>query len=136
MSLDWLRRFLILSAVNNQMTVIVVESWLFHGFPGWTARRSAWLGQLVRCGLCFGTWVGFLLAAIFRPTLVDVPDVPGTFGRFNPQFRYAATFAVDSFSIALGGRLINEILGLLQREVAVKEEQRELLAEEVERIKV
>jgi hypothetical protein len=136
MPLDWLRRYLILSAVNNQITVIVVESWLFRSFRAWAARRSAWLGQLVRCDLCFGTWVSFLLAAVFRPTLVETPRLPGASSRFNRRFRSFAAFLVDSFAIALGGRVINEILGLLQREVAVKEEQRELLAEEVERIKL
>jgi hypothetical protein len=40
----------------------------------------------------------------------------------------------DAFAIALGGRAANEILGLLDREVSVREEEKELLAEEVRHI--
>jgi hypothetical protein len=130
--LGWpLLRFVFLSAINNQITVIVVESWLFRGFRQRAARWSDWLGKLVSCDLCFGTWVGFLLAVIFRPHFVDVPPIPDTSPRLDYWLRTLAVFAADSFAIALGGRLINEVLGLLRREVAVKDEEHELLAEEI-----
>lgn len=127
-------RFVFLSAVNNQITVIVVESWLFRGFRDWSARRSRWLGELVRCDLCFGTWVGFLLALVFRPRFVDVPPLSAASPGFNRWYRALATFTGDSFVIALGGRIFNEILGLLRREVEVTDEEKELLEEEIEQL--
>ena|SRR5579884_4111872 len=127
-------RFVFLGAINHQITLIVVESLLFKGFREWAAARSRWLGELVRCHLCFGTWVGFLLAAVFRPRFVDVPPVVGASPAFNRWYRMIATFAGDSFAIALGGRIYNEFLGLLRREVAVTEEEKELLEEEIEQL--
>jgi hypothetical protein len=127
-------RFLFLGAINNQITVIVVESLLFRGFRHWAAQRSTWLGQLVSCDLCFGTWVGFLLALVFRPHFVEVPALATPSTRLNRWGQAAAQFAGDSFAIALAGRILNEFLGLLSREVSVREEQKELLAEEVEKL--
>ena len=127
-------RFVFLGAINHQITLIVVESLFFKGFREWALARSRWLGELVRCHLCFGMWVGFLLALIFRPNFVDVPPIENATPRFNRWYRALAIFAGDSFVIALGGRIYNELLGLLRREVAVTEEERELLEEEVEQL--
>ncbi len=132
MTWTWLRRFVFLSAINNQITVIVVESLLFKGFRMWATARSRWLGELVRCDLCFGTWVGFLLALVFRPTFVEVPPLPRGRPTLSRVFCAVATLAADGLAIALGGRLVNEVLGLLRREVSVREEESELLAEELE----
>ena len=134
--MPWSRfsRFLFLSAINCQMTVIVVESWLFRGFRAWSQQRSDWLGRLVNCDLCFGTWVGFILAIVFRPTFVDVPPVRTPWPAFNAAAQWIAVIAGDAFAISLGGRAANEILGLLDREVSVREEEKVLLAEEVERL--
>ncbi|HEX5417351.1 MAG TPA: hypothetical protein VFZ25_16925 [Chloroflexota bacterium] len=125
-------RFLFLSAVNHQITIIVVESLIFKGFREWVARRSSYLGSLVSCHLCFGTWVGFFLALLFRPHFVEAPNLPNEPPAVDRAYRHVALFVGDSFAIALGGRVFNEVLGLLRREVAVKEEERELLEEEIE----
>jgi hypothetical protein len=129
-----LTRFLFLSAICCHITVIVVESWLFHGFRAWVQQRSESLGRLVNCDLCFGTWVGFLLALVFRPAFVDVPPICTPWPAFNTTAQRIALIVGDAFAIALGGRAANEILGLLDREVSVREEEKELLAEEVERL--
>ncbi len=134
MAWSWLSRFVFLSAMNCQVTVIVVESWLFRDCRAWIQRHSEWLGRLVTCDLCFGTWVGFFLAIVFRPTFVDAPPLRTPWPEFNELFRRIAVVAGDAFTIALGGRALNEILGLLDREVAVREEEKELLAEEVEQM--
>jgi|SRR5579883_2627641 len=135
MAVLWsISRFVFLGAINHQITLIVVESLLFKGFRDWASRRSRWLGELVRCHLCFGMWVGFLLALIFRPRFVDVPPLASMSPDFNRRFRALATFAGDSFTIAVGGRVFNEALGLLRREVALTEEERQLLEEEVEQL--
>ena len=125
-------RFLFLSAVNHQITIIVVESLIFKGFREWVARRSSYLGELLSCHLCFGTWVGFFLALLFRPHFVEAPPLPNEPRSVNHAYRDIALFIGDSFTIALGGRIFNELLGLLRREVAVKEEERELLEEEIQ----
>ena len=134
MAWNWISRLVLLSAVNNQMTVIVVESLLFKKVREWAMARAHWFGELVSCDLCFGTWVGFFLAIVFRPSFVEVPPLAGSSPEVNRWFRRLAVFVADSFAIALGGRLLNEILGLLQREVAVREEEKELLAEEIEQL--
>lgn len=135
MAMLWsLTRFVFLGAINHQITLIVVESLLFKGFRDWASARSHWLGELVRCHVCFGMWVGFFLALVFRPHFVDVPPVTSMSPTFNRAFRVLAMFAGDSFAIALGGRIFNETLGLLRREVAVTEEERHLLEEEVEQL--
>lgn len=127
-------QFLLLGAINHQITIIVVESVLFRAFRERVAAHSAWFGELVSCHLCFGTWVGFLLAAVFRPGMLVAPTIPGAPPSFNRWFCGLATFFADSFLIALSGRIFNELLGLLRREVAVTEEEKELLAEEVEQL--
>jgi hypothetical protein len=134
--MPWSRitRFLFLSAINCHVTVIVVESWLFRGFRAWSQQRSDWLGRVVNCDLCFGMWVAFLLALVFRPSFVDVPPIRTPWSSFNAAAQRIAVIAGDAFAIGLGGRAANEILGLIDREVSVREEEKELLAEEVERL--
>lgn len=128
-----LRRFfrlVIIGAINHQMTLIVVESLLFSGFRDWVARRSRWAGELVRCHLCFGMWVGFLLALLFRPHVIETSPLTGLPRRYNRWFLTFAGFVADSFAIALVGRAFNEVLGIARREVSVLEEEKELLEEE------
>ncbi|HVC34688.1 MAG TPA: hypothetical protein VNL16_14355 [Chloroflexota bacterium] len=135
MQVPWMfARFVFLGAIDHQITLIVVESLLFRGFREWIATRSRWLGELTHCHVCFGMWVGFLLALVFRPRLVEVPPLAWASPGFNRRYRALATFAGDSFAIALGGRIFNELLGLLRREVAVTEEEKELLEEEIEQL--
>jgi len=125
-------RFLLLGAINHQITIIVVESLLFKGFRAYVAARSRYLGELVSCHLCFGTWVGFGLALLFRPHFVEASAIAPESSTEERIFRDFAYFVGDSFAIALGGRVFNEVLGLLRREVEVMDEERELLEEEIE----
>ena len=125
-------RYLLLSAINHQITIIVVESLLFKGFRAYVASRSRYLGDLVSCHLCFGTWVGFGLALLFRPHFVEAPAIAPESSTSERLFRDFAFFVGDSFAIALGGRIFNEVLGLLRREVEVMDEERELLEEEIQ----
>ncbi len=128
-----LLRFVILSAVNHQITLIVTESLLFKPLRRFVKMRSHYLGELVSCHLCFGTWVGFFLALVYRPRLLDVPGSGVGSVRRRGVVSHAIAFITDSFAIALGGRAINEMLGLLKREVAKTEEEKELLEVERER---
>ena len=118
-------RLLALAAACHQITFIVVESWLFTGLRERAAARNEHLGKLVSCHLCFGTWVGLALAALFRPTLV----APSHYVR-GPA-RAVLTWAVDAFVIAFVARVMNETIASVREDVEVKKKEAELLEAEV-----
>jgi hypothetical protein len=128
---DVLTKLLLFGAVNHQITIIVVESLLFRGVRREVQRRSSYLGELLSCHLCFGTWVGFLLSLIFRPALSSMPPVPGLPRAVDEVLRRGAVTVSDGFAIALAGRVYNEVLGLLKREVEVKAEEGELIQQTI-----
>jgi hypothetical protein len=132
---DVLTKLLLFGAVNHQITIIVVESALFRGLRNATNRRSRYLGELISCHLCFGTWVGFLLALVFRPALASMPPVPGLPRGLDQAVRRGAVVISDGFAIALVGRIFNEVLGLLKREVQVKEEEGELIEQTIAEVR-
>ena len=70
----------------------------------------------MHCHLCVGTWIGIVLAVIYRPQLLASVD-----GRPPTAARTVANVAGDAVLIALGTRLWNDALGLLRREVQVKQ---------------
>jgi hypothetical protein len=118
-------RLLALAAACHQITFIVVESWLFAGLRERSARVNEHLGKLVSCHLCFGTWVAFGLAALFRPRFArPSPYLP-------PIAQAVASWAVDSFVIALAGRVMNEAIASVREDVEVKKKEAELLEAEV-----
>lgn len=116
-------RLLALAAACHQITFIVVESWLFKGLREAAAVRSEHLGRLVSCHLCFGTWVGLALAAVFRPTLV--PPSPPARG----AVRGVLAWLVDAFVISLVARVMNEVIAIVRKDVEVKEQEARLLEE-------
>jgi hypothetical protein len=115
-------RALALAAAASQVTLIVTESLLFAPLREYVRARSRYLGELVSCFLCFGTWVGLGLALVARPRYVSVR------GPLGPLL----TWALDGFAIAFAGRLLNELTGKLQREVKVLESTAERLEREGE----
>jgi hypothetical protein len=119
-------RLAVLGAINHQITYIVVASSLFADFREWSKRVNQKLGQLVSCHLCFSTWVGFLLALLFRPRFIDV-NSSGLPLRRPTKRRQIAAFFADSFAIALASRFFLEVLAILSNRAAVVQRQRELL---------
>lgn len=115
-------RAIALAAAANQITVIVTESLLFAPLRDAIARRSAYLGELFACHLCFGTWVGLGLSLVFRPRWL---------GRGAGLAAVAGVLA-DGFAIAFFGRLLNEVTAKVQREVRVLDETAERLEEETD----
>lgn len=113
-------RAIALAAAANQITVIVTESLLFAPLRKYLAARSPYLGELVGCHLCFGTWVGLALSLVFRPRWIG-----GGAG-----LAAAAGAAADGFAIAYFGRLLNEVTAKVQREVKVLDETATRLEEE------
>ena len=114
-------RLALLAAACHQATFIVVESWLFAGLRESLRRRSTHLGKLVSCHLCTGMWIAFGLAALFRPRTVPPSGV------VSGRARALSSFAVDSLVIALAGRVLNEVIGVVRREVEVRERRAKLL---------
>lgn len=111
-----LTRFIFLAAIGHQITYTLVEGGIFADAREQVSRLHPKADEFVHCHLCVGTWIGALLAAIYRPNLLA--DVEGK--RPTPA-RQVANVAGDAFLIALGTRLWNELLGWLRREVQVKQ---------------
>ena len=111
-----LLRFLFLAAIGHQVTYTFVEGGIFEDTRETLGRLHPKVDEFVRCHLCVGTWIGAMLAAVYRPNLLADVDVkrPGV-------FRQAANLAGDAVLIALGSRVWNEGLGWLRREVQVKQ---------------
>jgi len=125
-------RLAILGASNHQVTHIVVTGSIFAETRAVCGRCHPKLGQLVTCYLCFGTWVGFIQALIFRPCFTDVDKTSLPFQR-PARSRQLAGLLADSFAIALAGRFFTEILAILRYQAEVKEEQRDLLGKQIQR---
>lgn len=115
-------RALALAAAANQITVIVTESLLFEPLRKYVRERSHYLGELVGCHLCFGTWVGLGLSLVFRPRWIG--------GRVG--LAAVAGILADGFAIAYFGRLLNEVTAKVQREVKVLDETVERLEGEAD----
>ena len=124
-------RLAMLGAVNHQVTHIVVAGSVFAETRDFCERCHPKLGQLVRCHLCFGMWIGFLLALIFRPRFVE-PEEGGLPFRRPSRTRQIGGFLADSFAIALAGRFFNEVLAILRNRAAVEEERKALLEKQAE----
>lgn len=111
-----LMRFAFLAAIGHQVTYTFVEGGIFAGARERLGNLHPKVDEFVHCHLCVGTWVGGVLAAVYRPNLLaDVESKPPGI----PQ--QLANVAGDAFLIALGTRVWNEALGWLRREVQVKQ---------------
>ncbi len=62
---------LVLSLVTASISFTVTEMKLFRPLREWAAKKLPW-GELLSCGYCFGHWVAFGLAAVYRPRLFTV----------------------------------------------------------------
>ena len=119
-----LMRFAFLAAIGHQITYTFVEGGIFEGTRTRLSAIHPKLDEFVHCHLCVGTWSGIMLAGIYRPNLLADAAVPQ-----KSAPRQLANLAGDAFLIALGTRVWNEILGLLRREVQLKQETVEAVKE-------
>lgn len=120
-----LMRFAFLAAIGHQITYTFVEGGIFAETRDRLGSIHPKVDEFVHCHLCVGTWVGTMLAALYRPNLLADVDAkrPGA-------FRQVANLAGDAFLIALGTRVWNEGLGWLRREVQVKQKTIEAVEEQ------
>jgi hypothetical protein len=58
-----------LSLITASISFAVTETKLFLPLRNWVKGKSAFMGELVSCGFCFGHWVAFALVAIYQPRL-------------------------------------------------------------------
>jgi hypothetical protein len=120
-------RLALLGAINHQVTHICVRGSIFQDARQRCGEIHPKLGQLVTCPLCYGTWVGFLMALVFRPKVIEAAQA----GQPIPQprrVRKLAAFFADAFAIALAGRFFTEVLAILAHQAGLKERQDDLLA--------
>jgi hypothetical protein len=113
-----LLRFLFLAAIGHQVTYTIVEGGIFSDMRERVSQIHPKLDEFIHCHLCVGTWAGAVLAGVYRPNLLDDVGV-----KPRSAARQLANLAGDAVLIALGTRLWNEILGLLRREVQVKQKE-------------
>jgi hypothetical protein len=119
-----LMRFAFLAAIGHQVTYTFVEGGIFEDTRNSLAAIHPKLDEFVHCHLCVGTWSSMVLAGAYRPNLLA--DALGT----RPSgVRRIANFAGDAFLIAMGTRFWNEVLGLLRREVQLKQKTVETIGE-------
>lgn len=111
-----LMRFAFLAAIGHQITYTFVEGGIFADTRERLGNLHPKVDEFVHCHLCVGTWVGSMLAAVYRPNLLADVD-----GKPAGPMRQVANLAGDAFLIALGTRVWNEVLGWLRREVQVKQ---------------
>lgn len=111
-----LMRFAFLAAIGHQVTYTLVEGGIFAGTRTRISGIHPKLEEFIHCHLCVGTWSGIMLASVYRPNLLADAAIPQ-----NSSARRVANLAGDAFLIALGTRVWNEILGLIRREVQLKQ---------------
>jgi len=109
-------RFFFLAAIGNQLTCTFVEGRISEPARHRLSAVHPSLNEFVHCHRCVETWVGIVLAAVYRPHLLADVD-----GRPPSPARNAANLAGDAVLIALGTRLWNDVLGLLRRVVRIKQ---------------
>lgn len=62
-------QILMLTLATASIAFTVTETKIFLSTREAIKKRSAFFGDLVSCGYCFGHWVAFALVAIYRPRL-------------------------------------------------------------------
>ena len=109
-------RFFFLAAIGHQLTYTFVEGGIFEPTRRRLSTVHPSVDEFVHCHRCVQTWVGIVLAAVYRPHLLADVD-----GRPPSAARNAANVAGDAVLIALGTGLWTDVLGLLRREVRIKQ---------------
>ncbi|MEO6796442.1 MAG: hypothetical protein ABI401_11665 [Candidatus Dormibacter sp.] len=111
-----LMRFAFLAAIGHQITYTLVEGGIFADTRERISAMHPKLDEFIHCHLCVGTWSGIVLAGVYRPNLLA-----DAVGERPSGVRRVANLIGDAFLIALGTRLWNEVLGLMRREVQLKQ---------------
>ncbi|MDQ6885142.1 MAG: hypothetical protein M3077_13065 [Candidatus Dormibacteraeota bacterium] len=111
-------RLAFLAAIGHQVTYTLVEGGIFAGTRTRISSVHPKLEEFIHCHLCVGTWSGIVLAGVYQPNLLA--DAVGHKPPSGP--RRVANLAGDAVLIALGTRVWNEVLGLVRRQVQLKQQ--------------
>ena len=65
------QQLVLLSMPNAAIAFTVTETKLFAPIRDYVKQKSAFLGELVACGYCFGHWTAFALVSLYRPRLFE-----------------------------------------------------------------
>lgn len=117
-------RFAFLAAIGHQITHTLVEGGILENSRRRLSSIDPRIDEFIHCHLCVGSWVGAVLAVIYRPNLLAAVD-----GKPPSAARELANVAGDAVLIALGSSVWNEVLGWLRREVQVKQKRIEVADE-------
>jgi len=55
------------SLVSFGITITVTQSYIFAKIRSALEKKSAFLGKLIHCPMCFSFWVGLLLTLLWQP---------------------------------------------------------------------
>jgi hypothetical protein len=60
-----------LSLVTASISFTVSETKIFKPLREWLKTKVAFLGELLSCGYCLGTWIALILVVLFRARLFE-----------------------------------------------------------------
>jgi hypothetical protein len=106
--IETLGLFILMGMANHQVAQIVTTGVVFDTFRAWAHTVHPKLGYLFTCHLCFGTWVGMVMAAVVGLTVHENAIV---------------SWGLVAFGTAMLGRFFNEVLALIARHVRATEAQ-------------
>src|SRR5438046_3396625 len=69
-----LLRYLFRAGIGHQVTYTVVEGGIFEPTRRRLSTTHPRVDEFVHCHLCVGTWIGIVLAVIYRPQLLGSVD--------------------------------------------------------------
>ena len=64
-----MKEVIFLGIASGYMSFIISEAVVFKSLREWVKQKNSFLGKLISCGLCVGTWISFFLEAVFLPNL-------------------------------------------------------------------
>lgn len=71
-----MKEVFVLSLIVASISYTVTRAFIFAPVRDWVKCRSAWLGELVSCGYCFGHWVSFAIVGVYGArSVIGVPGV-------------------------------------------------------------
>jgi len=106
-------RFVALTGLAHEASFAMVEGDRFADLRQRLSRLDPRLDQLVHCQPCVATGIGFVLAAVYRPSFLDDGD-----RRPRSAARRLANVAADAALIGLGTSWWHDAADRIRRELA------------------
>ena len=68
--------FLLWILISFGITISITHGKIFNSFRVWTSQKSTFFGDLFRCPMCLGFWVGIFLSVTWQ-SLTACPVLDG-----------------------------------------------------------